>query len=66
MYVCICKRVRLSDAVETAKHRGSSPDSLTETWGFDDEDSCGRCLSNIEGIAQLVELKLEGLLAKAR
>ena len=64
MYVCVCKGVRLSEAVESAKRRGSSPEALTETWGFDDADACGRCLNNVERISQLVELKLEGLLAK--
>ena len=65
MYVCVCKGVRLSEAVESAKHRGSSPEELTETWGFDDGDACGRCLNNVERISQLVEIKLEGLLVKA-
>ena len=64
MYVCVCKGVRLSEAVESAKRRGCSPDALTETFGFDDGDSCGRCLNNIERITQLVELKLEGPLVK--
>lgn len=65
MYVCVCKGVRLSEAVESAKRRGCSPEELTETWGFDDGDACGRCLSNVQRISHLVELKLEGLLAKA-
>ena len=66
VYVCVCKGVRLSEAVESAKKHGCSPDALTETWGFDDSDACGRCLNNVERISQLVELKLEGLLVKAR
>ncbi len=65
MYVCVCKGVRLSEAVESAKRQGCSPKDLTETWGFDDGDACGRCLNNVERISQLVELKLEGLLVKA-
>ena len=65
MYVCVCKGVKLSEAVESAKQRGCSPRDLTETWGFDDGDACGRCLSNVERISVLVELKLEGLLVKA-
>ena len=65
MYVCVCKGVRLSEAIESAKKHGCSPDALTETWGFDDGDACGRCLSNVKRISQLVELKLEGLLVKA-
>ena len=65
VYVCVCKGVRLSEAVESAKRRGCSPEALTETWGFDDGDACGRCLNNVERISELVELKLEGLLVKA-
>ena len=65
MYVCVCKGVSLSEAVEAAKRRGCSPEALTETWGFDDSDSCGRCLNNVERMSELVELKLEGLLVKA-
>ena len=65
MYVCVCKGVRLSEAIESAKRRGCSPKELTETWGFDDSDACGRCLNNVERISQMVELKLEGFLVKA-
>ena len=65
VYVCVCKGVRLSEAVESAKRRGCSPEALTETWGFDDGDACGRCLNNVERISEMVELRLEGLLVKA-
>ena len=65
MYLCVCKGVRLSEAVESAKRRGCSPAELTQTFGFDDGAACGRCLSNIERISELVELRLEGLLVKA-
>ncbi len=65
MYVCVCKGIRLSEAVESAKQRGCAPDDLTETWGFDDSDSCGRCLNNIDRISEMVEVKLVGLLVKA-
>ena len=65
MYVCVCKGIRLSEAVESARRRGYSPDNLTETFGFDDGDACGRCLNNIQRISEMVELKLEGMLIKA-
>ena len=65
MYVCVCKGVKLSEAVESAKRRGCSPEELTETWGFDDNDTCGRCLNSVHRISRLVEIKLEGLLVKA-
>ena len=66
MYVCVCKGVRLSEAIESAKHRGCSPEALRETWGFDDSDTCGRCLSNIDRVSRLVELKLGEMMVKAR
>ena len=65
MYVCVCKGIKLSEAVESAKRSGCSPKALAEALGFDDSDACGRCLNNIERISELVELKLEGLLVKA-
>ena len=65
MYVCLCKGVRLSEAVESAKRRGCSPEELTETWGFDDGDACGRCLHNVQRISRMVESKLEGMYIKA-
>ena len=59
MYVCLCKGVRLSEAVESAKRRGCSPEALNETWGFDDGDACGRCYSNLGRIVQMIEIKLQ-------
>ena len=66
MYLCVCKGIRLAEAVEAAKQRGCSPDALTETWGFDEPNVCGRCLREIERISGLVELKLDGVLAEAQ
>ena len=65
MYVCLCKGIRLSEAVESARRRGCSPEALNETWGFDDGDACGRCYSQIGNIAELVELRLEAEAVKA-
>lgn len=65
MYVCVCKGVKLSEAVESAKRRGCTPDALTEAFGLNDGDACGRCLNNIKRISEMVESKLEGLLVKA-
>ena len=55
MYICLCKSVRLSDAVERAKDRGCTPEAVTETWGLDEDDACGRCLENIEVVSWMVE-----------
>ena len=66
VYVCVCKGVKLSEAVESARRRGCSPEALTEEFGFDDSDACGRCLNSVDRISRLVEIKLEGMLVKAR
>ena len=65
MYVCLCKGIRLSEAVESAKRRGCSPEALNETWGFDDGDACGRCYSHLGRIAQMVEIRLQAAPVKA-
>ncbi len=59
MYVCICKGVRFSDAVEAAKSKGASPEELIEIFGFDDSDACGRCASRISSISVMVRLELD-------
>lgn len=59
MYVCLCKGIRLSEAVEWARRRGCSEEALNETWGFDDGDACGRCYSQIGKIVRMVEVKLQ-------
>ena len=64
MYVCLCKGIRLSEAVESAKRRGCSPEALNETWGFDDGDACGRCYSHLGRIVQMVEIKLRAAVVK--
>ena len=59
MYVCVCKGVTLSAAVEAAKTRGVSPEALMEAFGFDDSESCGRCAENIGKISVLVRLVID-------
>ena len=59
MYVCVCKGVTFSDAVEAAKIRGASPEALMETFGFDDSDACGRCVDHIAKISVLVRLVMD-------
>lgn len=58
MYVCICKGIRLSDMVDVAKSRGTTPEDLIETLGFDDGDSCGRCASQITELSVMAKLEL--------
>lgn len=45
----------MSDAVERARTHGCTPEAVTEAWGLDEDDACGRCLENIEVVAWMVE-----------
>lgn len=59
VYVCVCKAIRLSDAVEAARTNGTDPEGLMEAFGFDDGDACGRCASRITDLSVLVRLELD-------
>lgn len=59
MYVCVCKAIRLSEAVEAARVRGAGPEVLMQTLGFEDDDCCGRCAGRISEISVMVRLELE-------
>lgn len=61
MYICLCKSVRLSDAVERAKSVGCSADAIVGAWGLDEVDACGHCVENIEVLAFFVEAGLKDL-----
>ena len=59
MFLCICKAVRVSEAVDAARAGFDSPESIKEFFGFDDEECCGRCAKNIEAVTALVHLELK-------
>lgn len=59
MFVCVCKGIRFSEAVETARSRGASPNQLIDAFGFDDSDSCGRCASHITRLSVRIRLELD-------
>ena len=67
MYVCVCKAIRLSEAVEAARAEGADPEDLMQTLGFDDDECCGRCARRISEISVMVRMELDkprlGLLA---
>ena len=63
MYVCLCKSVRLSDAVERAKVVGCSVNDIVRAWGLDEADACGHCVENIEVLAFLIEAGLNDMKA---
>ena len=58
MFLCVCKAVRVSEAVDAARAGFDSPESIKQVFGFDDDDCCGRCAGNIEAIVDLVRVQL--------
>ena len=58
VYVCVCKAIRLSEAVEAARAAGTAPQDLIETFGFEDSDACGRCANQILRISTMVHSEL--------
>ena len=59
MYVCVCKAIRLSEAVEAARTEGAGPEDLMQSLGFEDEECCGRCAGRISEISVMVRLELD-------
>ena len=58
MYICVCKAIRVSDAVEVARSRPISPEALVDSFGLDDDESCGRCANYKNEIAKLISIEL--------
>ena len=58
MFLCVCKAVRVSEAVEAARSGIDSPESIRNFFGFDDDECCGRCAEKIEDVAALVHVEL--------
>ena len=58
MFLCVCKAVRVSEAVAAAKAGINSPESLRDFFGFDDDECCGRCAVHIESVAARVQVEL--------
>ena len=58
MFLCVCKAVRLSEAVDAARSGVDTPALIRRYFGFDDAECCGRCAKHIESVAQLVRVKL--------
>ena len=54
MYVCLCKGITESDLRRVDPSGEATPDTLITVLGLDDEDCCGRCAKNIEGMSTLV------------
>ena len=58
VYVCVCKAIRLSEAVEAARAEGADPEDLIEALGLHDDECCGRCAGRISEISVMVRLEL--------
>jgi len=58
MFLCICKAIRISEAVDAARSGVDTPALMRQHFGFDDDECCGRCARHIESVAQLVQVKL--------
>lgn len=59
MFLCVCKAVRVSEAVEAAQDGIDTPESIRRHFGFDDDECCGRCAEHADSIAALVRIKLK-------
>ena len=59
MFLCMCKAVRVSEAVDAARAGVDSPESMRQYFGFDDDDCCGRCADDIDAVAELVHVELK-------
>lgn len=58
MFLCICKGIRISDAVEAARSGNCSIETLVSSYGFDDDTSCGRCARYEQEIVTLIRIEL--------
>ena len=59
MFLCVCKAVQVSEAVEAARTGVDTADSIRRYFGFDDDECCGRCADDIEAVTQLVHVELK-------
>lgn len=58
MFLCVCKAVRVSEAVDAARAGVDTPARIRRHFGFDDDECCGRCAKHIESVAHLLQIKL--------
>ena len=58
MFLCVCKAVRVSEAVDAARAGFDSADSIRRLFSFDDDECCGRCADHIDSVAALISVKM--------
>ena len=64
MFLCMCKSVRVSEAVDAAGSGATSPEAMIEHFGFEDAECCGRCARDIDALVALVTDELQKSLVK--
>ena len=62
MYLCVCKGIKVSDAVQLTRLGVNTPEALMDAFGFDDSDSCGRCSTYINELSRLVKIEANNAL----
>ena len=58
MYICVCKGIGMSEAVEVAKKTTMSPEAVVDSFHLGEGDSCGRCANFKYEIARLLTIEL--------
>ena len=59
MYLCACKGILVSEAVEAARRDNMSLDALIESLGLGEgENTCGRCAIYKREVAQIIAIQL--------
>lgn len=58
MFLCVCKGVRVSEAVNAARMGARSPQALINKFGLEDDECCGRCAGDIVRLTSLVNEEL--------
>lgn len=59
MYLCACKGILVSEAVEVAKRDNMSLEALIESLGLgEEENTCGRCAIYKREVAQIIAIQL--------
>ncbi len=58
MFLCVCKAVRVSEAVDAARASVDTPESIRRHLGFDDDECCGRCAEEIDDLAVMAQVEL--------
>ena len=58
MFLCVCKAVRVSEAVDAARADVDTPESIRRHFEFDDDECCGRCAEEIDDLAVMVQVEL--------